>query len=253
MPGVPRDHTGGEAPVLSNPAGTQHLEETQTKRSHLVLVAAAAALAVGSSPALAKPKAKAAPAPKPVAATYYLHGTNNYGNQDTFPLTAKPLTMDATKPSGSTAKEIALVGGNAGGGALTVPKACPGGPYIPMWSAPLSGKLTQKVTVTFFARGTGGNVNVQLLTDPTDCNSPLVVAAEKLVAITAGPTPTAYTAVLDLPPNGQKVASGFAVQFLTDQTTSPGAAALSGISYDSTSAMSSVAFTCLPSTGKKTC
>lgn len=221
------------------------------KRTPVLLTALALVAGGLGHDAMAVTKKKPAP-PKPVMATMYLHGTSEYGNQDMF--TGDPMTLDRTAPTGTTTKEAAVFGGNAAG-ALMVPKECPGGPYIPAFNGPLSGTLTKTVTVKFYARGTGGNVTVQLLADPSDCTEEPAIAAEVLAPIPASPTASLVTVTLPLPAKGVKVLGTLSLQFLTDQTTTapPGALGISGLSYDSTAAPSSVTVSCLPKPGKKTC
>lgn len=217
-----------------------------------VLLAAAALLASGlGHDAMAATKKKVA-APKPVTATMYLHGTSDYGNQDM--IAGDPMTLDRKAPTGTTTKEAAVLGGNVAG-ALDVPKECPGGPYIPAFTGPVSGLLTGVVTVKLYARGTGGNVTVELLADPADCTEAPVIAAEVLAPVPASPSASLVTVKLPLPAKGVKVLGTLSVQFLSDQTTTapPGALGITGVSYDSTTAPSAVTFTCLPKTGKKAC
>lgn len=220
------------------------------KRSTALLVAVAALTAGVGNDAMAAARKAPAP-PKPVPTTLWLHGTSDYGNQDMA--AGDPMTLDRTKPTGTTTKEAAVVGGNAAG-QLTVPKECPGGPYIPAFDGPIAGTVTGPVTVKFYARGTGGKVTVQLLADPTDCTEDPIIAAEVLASVPASPTASLVTATLPLSAKGLKVQGTLSVQFLSDQTTtSPGAFGVSGISYDSTAAPSSVTFACLPKAGKKAC
>lgn len=217
-------------------------------RPRTVLTAAVAVLAtVALQPAEA---ARNAGTTKPL--TLFFHGTSANGNQDTS--SGEPLPMDATKPSGSAGKEIAMAGGNVAG-ALLVPKPCPGGPYIPAWSRAMSGTVKGPVVVTFWARSTGGNVTVQLLNDPSDCTTAPAPAAQALVAVPQSPSVQQVTVSLPLPSRGVKVKEALWVQFLTDQTTTapPGALGVTGISYDSTATPSAVTFRCLPTAGRKSC
>jgi hypothetical protein len=214
-----------------------------------VLLAAFALLATGASHGAMAVTKK--PAPKPVITTMFLHGTSNYGNQDM--ISGDPMTLDRKAPTGTTTKEAAVLGGNIAG-ALDVPKECPGGPYIPAFTGPVAGLLTGVVTVKFYARGTGGNVTVELLADPADCTSAPDIAAKVLAPVPASPTASLVTVKLPLPAKGVKVLGALSVQFLSDQTTTtPGALGISGVSYDSSTAPSAVTFSCLPKTGKKTC
>ena len=214
------------------------------KRSTITLLAVVA-LAVGA----AQP---ASSATKPVTKTYYFHGTNDNGNQDQNPVNGDLMKMDATKPAGTSDKNFLLIGA-----AVTPNTKCAGSAVFPNWVGKAAGNITGTMTVSFYARSTpSGTAVVQVFADVLGqaCKADYPTAiGEATVPITAGPTSVLHTVKIPVSGKG-KVSGAITVQI---KPGSAGAGLVgpqaSGIAYDSTTAPSSITFTCLPKAGKTTC
>jgi hypothetical protein len=213
-----------------------------------VLLAAVALLASGlGHDAMAAAKKKAAP--KPVTMTWYLHGDSGNGNADLFQADSPYLAMDATAPTGTSAKEMLFFG------AVASPNsACTGGPLLPSWTGAASGMLQGKVDVTFFARSTPGNAIVRIFNVADGgCNDAYTPPlAEATVALPASPTAAEVKVSLALP-KPQKLSGAFTLQIVEGTTSGFEGPQVSGVSYDSTATPSKITFSCLPKTGKKAC
>ena len=217
-------------------------------RTALALIAVSA-LSVGvAQPSLAAAKGKSA---KPVSETLYLHGTSSSGNQD-IAVDGTPLTMSTAKPTGSADKDVMFFGAG-----VSPNTNCAGSTLLPFWTGAVTGTVTGKVNVTFFARSTpGATATLQLFNDVGEggCNAlnPGAVA-EVTVPLKAGATNAMHTATLDLP-KALKVKSTLHFQVIPGMTAGVAIGPqVSGVGYDSTVSPSAITFTCLPSAGKKSC
>lgn len=214
------------------------------KRSTLALIAVATLTAGVAQPALA------AKAPKPLTQTFFLHGVGSSGNEDVL-VNDEILTMDTKKPTGGTDKDYMFYG------AATSPnRNCAGGGLMPSWVGAASGTLTGKMTVNFYARSTpGATTVVQIFSDVEGslCNAdkPTPVA-EVIVPLKAGASSALHTVEIPIPAKS-KMKKSFMIQFAPGQTGPTNGPQISGIGYDSTVSPSAVTFTCIPSSGKKTC
>jgi hypothetical protein len=219
------------------------------KRTPVLLVATALVAGGLAHDAVAATKKKPA-APKPVTTTWYLHGDSANGNADMAQNDTAYLPMDATAPTGTSAKEVALFG------ALASPNSeCAGGPLLPSWTGAASGTLQGSVTVTFFARSTpGANVRVRVLnTDDGGCNEAFTPpVAEATVALPISPTPAEVTVTLPIA-KPSKLPGALTLQIIEGTTNGLEGPQVSGISYDSTTTASKITWTCMPKAGKKTC
>jgi hypothetical protein len=221
---------------------------------HLLTVAALSASLAGTSVAATKKPA----APKPSASTFYLHGANTIGEQDQTIVTGGPLAMDRTKPSGSTDKGKVLTNYVLG------PNTdCTANGAFAVWVGEVAGTLSGKINVTFFTQNDPhATVDVRVFVDADSnlCNSttggnqyPGALAEANGVALPAAGGKTS----LSLPVIA-KGKNAIAHGTLVLEIIPGGTAGLVGpefarVLYDSTTAMSSVTFTCLPKAGKKTC
>jgi len=214
-----------------------------------VLLAAVALVASGlGHDAMAATKKKPAP-PKPVTMNWFLHGDSANGNADLFQADSPYLAMDATAPTGTSAKEMLFFG------ALASPNsACTGGPLLPSWTGAASGTLQGKVTVTFYARSTPGNAIVRVFNvNDGGCNDAYSdPVAEATVALPASPTAALVTVTLPVA-KPTKLAGALTLQIVEGQTSGLEGPQISGVSYDSTTTPSKITFTCVPKIGKKTC
>lgn len=212
-------------------------------RRTTVLLAAVALMAAGAGQGAL---AAAPKAPKPIKKTFYLHGSSQFGNQDHSLAAGGPLAMDTTKPSGTSDKYFGTYG------AVASPNsACAGSPFYPSWNGPVSGKLTGKATVTFYAMSSpGGTAKVQLFADVTEssCNEAYPGPIGEIdVALPASQSPTLVT--VSFPVSGKaKILSSMMLQIQAGAGPQ-----MSAVVYDSAASPSSVTFTCVPKTGKKTC
>ena len=137
----------------------------------LLAVALSLGLVAGAlaAPATAKKKkAKAAPV------TLYLHGQTAIGENDSFTAVADAfLPMDAEKPTDSTPKSRIitnyLVGPNWN---------CAGNTLFPVWTGPISGRITGDVKVTLHTLSTPGPIDIRIWPDVNSqmCTSTIPVS-----------------------------------------------------------------------------
>lgn len=210
----------------------------------LAAVSLSASLAGTSVAAVKKP----AP-PKPVKLTYYFHGTNAVGNVDQNVANGTLMTMNASKPTGSSDKTFGIFGAGA-----TPNPDCAGSPFYPNWVGAANGTATGTATVSFYAAGTPTSqavVQIFADTEASACNdaypAPL---GETTVTLPASPG----LVIVKIPitksgKNPGKMSSSFTVQIQVPLVAPQGAM----VRYDSSTSPSSVTITCLPKVGKKTC
>ena len=206
-------------------------------------------LAVLVSLAVATPSyAAKKPAPKPVKMTYFLHGAQPLGEVDQPPATEAALPMNATKPTGAQAKSKQIT--NYIGGPNT---ECAGNSLFPFWEGPLSGTLQGKVTVTLFTLSApGSSVRVRLFNtpDPLACNEAYPVPVlDKTVTVPQGDGKVVVTG--DIKRTAKPIKGILQLELSTSGTV--GDPSQIRVSYDSAAQNSSLAFTCLPNSGKKAC
>ena len=213
----------------------------------LPLLAAAVATAI-AGPALAATKAA-----KPTTVTMYFHGTSQVAQQDTE-VGGELLPMNRSKPSGSSDKYYPFFG------AVQTPNTeCAGSPLFANWFGDVSGQLTGKATVRFYAVSTpASTARVQLFDNGTAsaCNSSLggsglpPLLGETSVALPSSPgLVTAVIPIKGMP----KVHGALDVQIQVADFMGKAAPQLSNVFFDSSASPSSVTFSCLPKPGRKTC
>lgn len=222
----------------------------------LLTVAALSASLAGTSGAAVK--RKPAP-PKPVASTFYLHGTNTLGEQDQTIVTGNPLPMNRTKPTGTTDKGKVLLNYVAG------PNTdCTANGAFAVWVGDVAGTISGKINVTFFTQNDPhATVDVRVFVDADGnlCNSttggnqyPGAIAEANGVALPATGGKTSVS--LPVTAKGKAaIAHGTLVLEILPGASPAGTVGpeLARVLYDSTTAMSSLTFSCLPKAGKKTC
>ena len=228
------------------------------KRAFAILVAGVL-VASFAGPAMAGKKAKPAPV------KMYLHGGNAVGEADSFFVVAEGyLPMDTTEPSGSEPKSRWIT--NYFGGPNT---ECSGNNLFPVWSGPLSGRVTGDVKVTLHTVGTPGNVVVRIwpdipagstLCDTTNPVSPsdnyVDPSGEAVAALPAG-----HGTVEVILENVDMTAAGSFIMQVSPQVAvdipDPGGSILepfvSRILYDTADFASSIEFLCTPAKGSASC
>lgn len=221
----------------------------------LLIAGLAAGLLASSfvSPATAGKKKKA----KPVATTLFLHGTEKFGEMESFSLVADGyLKMDTKAPTGADTKSKGIT--NYGIGPNT---RCAGNTLFPTYVGDLRGKVTGDVKVSLNTLASpGGAVEVRIWPDVASlaCDS----------ATSADYIEPAGSVVVPLPPGQGKVeaviegvdfsaVSGLMLQVSPATIDLPSPVGrrplppfFGRLLYDSEAAPSSISFSCTPSSGK---
>ncbi|MDQ3964559.1 MAG: hypothetical protein M3277_11720 [Actinomycetota bacterium] len=195
---------------------------------------------------------------KPVLTTLFLHGDTLLGENDSMTLVNDVfLKMDAKEPTGSEPKSRFIM--NYGVGPNT---QCAGNNLFPVWTGPLTGQVQGDVKVTLHTIGTPGPVVLRIWPDIAGqaCDSELTGA--KAYVEPAGEI------TVDLPPGHGEIEAvfkdvNFAAQGILMFQLSPAVAVdlpspagailnpfVSRVLYDSTDFVSSLEFSCIPSSGK---
>lgn len=211
----------------------------------LILALTASCLAASAVTATAAP-AK----PKPVTQTFFFHGTQSFGELENSPL-EEPVypVMDATAPTGTTAKSSGITNYVAGPNGQ-----CSGSTLFPVWVGAISGAPTGDATVELVLQTVvPGSIQVRLFTDiaSQSCNEDYVPPiGSATTTLTAGQT----SAKLVIKGINKKLKpfSSLMVQ------VSPAAALeppfLARVQYDATNAQSKLTFSCIPTKkGAKSC
>jgi hypothetical protein len=210
----------------------------------LVLSLTVASFAASTAAAAKKKKKKAAP----VATTLYLHGTETFGEQESYTLVSDAyLPMDTKKASGSSTKSKQLTNYVLG------PNTdCAGITLFPVWTGPLVGRVVGDVKVTFHTISTpGASVDVRIW---PDVNS--LLCNQETLGVADYPDP-AGSATVELPPGpGEVVAEIKGVDFkatsnlMLQITPMIDVPFFGRVLYDSDSAPSKIELSCIPAKGK---
>jgi len=184
---------------------------------------------------------------KPVTATLYFHGNETVGEVDTANNFAVAYNkMDQTEPSGAAPKSKALTTWT---GEPAMWNDCAGSYLLPVWTAPVSGRIVGDIKVTLHSLAAPGTVSIQVWPDVMTqaCASNDVAegdyaepAAEATVDLPAGPG--ASEVVL-------KKVNFKAFAALTVMVLPHGPVA-ARVLYDSPDYASSLTFSCIPKSGK---
>ncbi len=213
----------------------------------IVLAISLTCLAASAVTATAAPKAKA---PKPVAMTWFLHGTQQFGELENPNIAEAPTyaTMDAKAPTGTSARSAGVTNYTAGPNTN-----CAGNTLFPVWAGALDGAPTGDATVDLVLQVAGtGDIEVRLFADifGQACNEayeqPLGSA---IIPVTSGQT----SAKVVLKGINKKKRNITSLMLQVSPAASLTPPFITRIQYDATTAMSKVAFTCLPKAGKKAC
>ncbi|HVE64195.1 MAG TPA: hypothetical protein VNB94_10375 [Mycobacteriales bacterium] len=208
----------------------------------IVILGIAAGLCATGVSAQAAPKAPKAP--KPIPMTYFMHGTQAFGEVESNIATGTFMTLDQQAPTGSSAKSKQVA--NYVGGPNT---NCAGNSLFPTFVGELAGDVTGDMTVTFTAwAGPATQLNLQVFQDveAQSCNADFPkVAGALVVDVPAGQGKV--TAVI------KNVKLKSKRTFMLHFAPLPTSAGQARVFYDSTTDNSSVAFSCLPRAPKKTC
>ena len=209
----------------------------------LVLAVAASLLATGAATATAAPKAKA---PKPVTMTYFFHGTQQVGEvggqTDGFG------TMDATAPTGASAKSYGVTNYVAGPNS-----ECAGNSLYPVFVGNIDGVPTGNAQLELFIQGAGtGLVEARIFADVFEqaCNEAYVPPLASATFAVPNGSATVKVDLKNLNKKGKSY-STLMVQLSQAELLAPPYVAR--VQYDAASAASKLTFTCIPKAGKKTC
>jgi hypothetical protein len=190
--------------------------------------------------------AGAAKKAKPVTATLFFHGTETVGEADLVNNIGSYNKMDTTEPAAGPPKSIQ---GATWGGDPAIWNDCAGSALLPVWTAPVSGKIVGDIKVTLNTVAAAKSVTVQvwpdLLTQQCAANDTSngtypEPAAQAKVDLPAGPG--ASEVVL-------KKVNFKAVGALTVMILPEGPAPYR-VLYDSADYASSLTFSCIPTSGK---
>jgi hypothetical protein len=211
------------------------------KKSLALFLALGLTFGLLGGPAAGKKKKK----PKFVDHVLYFHGTEQFGEMESFSgVSDAYLPMDPKEPDGSNPRSKQLTNYVAGPNS-----ECAGNTLYPVWLGDLSGRVKGDVTVTFSAISTPGQVDVRIWPDVTSllCN---------FMGDMNYPEPAGETTV-DLPPGPAEIEAVIeGVNFQAEsklmvQITPVNTPPFFGrVLYDSTSEMSRVEFKCAPKKGK---
>lgn len=211
----------------------------------IVLAAVASLLATGAVTATAAPKAKA---PKPVTTTFFFHGTQPIGEAE-GQAAEFYLPMDATAPTGTSAKSYGVTNYVAGPNTQ-----CSGNALFPTWTGTIDGAPTGTASLEVFMQGAGtGNITASLFADVYDagaCNDAFVPPiATATFAVPNG----AATVKVDFKNVNKKGRNFSNLIVMLAPGDALGAPFVARVNYDATSAASKLTFSCIPKAGKKTC
>ena len=209
----------------------------------ILILGIAAGLSVTGLQAHAAPKAKPK-APKPIPMTFFMHGTDTFGEAGSNLATGEYHLLDKNPSTGSSSKSHQVF--NYVGGPNT---NCAGNSLFPTFVGELSGDVTGDMTVTFGAlAGPATQVNVQVFQDVEGiaCNADFPKVASSLTVDVPMGRGTVTAVLKNLKLKSKKT---FMVQF----APLPTSAGQARVFFDSTADNSSVAFSCLPRAPKKTC
>ena len=229
------------------------------KRAFAILVAGVLVASFAGPAVAGKKKAKPAPV------KMFLHGATAVGEADSFSLVAEGfLPMDTTEPSGSEPKSRWIANYIAGPN-----HQCSGNNLFPVWSGPLSGRVTGDVKVTLHSIGTPGNVVVRIWPDippgSTLCDTSNPVSPSENYIDPAGEAVAALPAghgsvEVVLEDVDMTAAGSFIMQVSPEEALDipePGGSILtpmmSRILYDTAEFSSSIEFMCTPAAGAKSC
>lgn len=226
------------------------------KMRKMVAVALSLGLLGGAlvAPAEAAKKKKA----KPVATTLFLHGTEKYGEMESFSLLADAyLKMDSQAPKGTDTKSKGIT--NYGVGPNT---RCAGNTLFPAYVGELSGTVTGDMKVTLHTVATpGAAVEIRVWPDVASlmCDSATTTEYPEPAGSVTVPLPVGQGSVEAVLEDVNFTATGvlmFQVSPATMDvagTRRPLPPFVGRLLYDSEAAASSISFTCTPAAGKKTC
>lgn len=190
---------------------------------------------------------------KPVVTTLFLHGSSPLGEVDSNPVNSEFQLMDTTEPQGTQSKSKQITN------LFVTPNVvCAGNQLFPVWVGNVKGKIVGDMKLTFSAIGTPGTVLVRVWPDigALMCNADYVEAAGEVeVDLPAGQG----TVEAVIPKVNFTAKSSLMVQvspFILVDTPDPTPFNVLGpfvsrVLYDSTTAPSSLEFTCIPK--GKTC
>jgi len=205
----------------------------------VVIFCVAAGLCATGVSAQAAPKAA-----KPIPMTFFMHGTETFGEVESNIGTGTFMTLDQKAPGGSQSKSKQVT--NYVGGPNT---NCAGNSLFPTFIGELAGDVSGPMTITFSTYAAPGTqLNVQVFSDVEgqSCNADFPkVAGAIVVDVPAGAGKT--TAVI------KNVKLKAKRTFMVHFAPLPTSAGQARVFYDSTTDNSSVAFSCTPKAPKKTC
>ncbi|MFP5352292.1 MAG: hypothetical protein ACLGIB_07005 [Actinomycetota bacterium] len=219
----------------------------------LLIVGLLAGLVASSllSPAAAGKKKKA----KPVATTLYLHGTERFGEMESFSVVSDAyLSMDPTKPTGTDSKSKGIT--NYGVGPNT---RCAGNTLFPTYVGELSGAVKGDMKVVLNTIATpGAAVEIRvwpdiasLLCDSATSADYVEPAASVVVPLTPGQgTVEAVLEDVDFAAAASLMLQVSPATMDVAGTQRPLPPFVGRLLYDSEAAPSSISFSCTPSSGK---
>ena len=211
----------------------------------VVLILAVVLGAFAAVPAQAKKKKK------PVPVTLYFHGANPLGEQDLEAgISGQYREMDATEPSETAPKSQFLLAAGAAGYGTPNPQ-CAGNPLFPVWQGDVSGTVVGNVKVSLDAislPATKISVRLWGMVPPFgSCDSQ---GTEAYV-------PHSAEVTVDVPPGAGTIEAVFkGVNFKADGklmiqfTPILEGATATRVLYDSTTTLSQIEFSCIPTSGK---
>lgn len=204
------------------------------------------------SPAVAAKKKKAA---KPVATTLFLHGTEKFGEMESFSLVADGyLKMDTKAPSGTDSKSKGIT--NYGLGPNT---RCAGNTLFPTYVGQLAGTVKGDVKVTLNSVASpGAAVEVRIWPDVAAlaCDSATSTEYIEPAGSVVVPLPVGQGEVEAVIKDVDFKAIGSLMLQISPATTAvagverPLPPFFGRVLYDSEAAASSLSFTCTPASGK---
>lgn len=212
----------------------------------LVVALSVALVTTGAVTASAAPKPKAV---KPVPTTWFLHGTQQFGELENPDITDPTyMTMDAKAPTGTSARSAGVTYYVAGPNTN-----CAGNTLFPVWVGTLAGAPTGDATVELPVQVAGsGSIEIRLFADVfgqacNDAYEPPIGSV--VVPVSSGMT--SVKAVLKGINKKKRVIGSLMLQVSPAETLAP--PHVTRIQYDATSAQAKLAFTCQPKPGAKAC
>lgn len=235
--------------------GVLALEGDGTVKKLLILGLAVGLVASSFvAPAAAGKKKKA----KPVATTLFLHGTERFGETESFSFVADAyLKLDAQAPKGTETKSKGIT--NYGIGPNT---RCAGNTLFPSYVGNFAGTVAGDMKVTLHTTATpGAAVDIRVWPDVNSlmCDSATTDEYPEPAASVTVPLPAGQGSVEAVLEDVNFTATGtlmFQVSPATVDvagTPRPLPPFVGRLLYDSEAAASSISFSCTPPVGKNTC